>query len=121
MQVDVYLLLLGTVRPIRCHVVWGKLHAHDPLAVDHDAVPVLVAVHHAAEESSPKPALGFDIAGVKHNDPPDDLHVGSCPVFPNENDWRVRPDADVVIRPTLASRLIWHTTTHRAYRCGASS
>jgi hypothetical protein len=75
MQVDVHLLLLETRRPIRCHMVRGELHAHDPLAVDNDAVPVLVAVHDAAQEASPKPALGFDIASVKHNDSPDDLHA----------------------------------------------
>lgn len=47
MQVDVHLLLLGTGRPIRCHMVRCKLHAHNPLAVDHDAVPALVPVHDA--------------------------------------------------------------------------
>lgn len=49
MQVDVHLLLLGAGRPIRWHVARGQLHAHDPFAVDHDAVPVLVAMHSATQ------------------------------------------------------------------------
>jgi len=81
MQIEVHLLLLGTGRPIRCHMVRGKLHTHDPLVADHDAVPVLVPVHYSVQEASPKRALGFDVTGIKHNHSPDDLHVCSRPVF----------------------------------------
>jgi hopanoid biosynthesis associated radical SAM protein HpnH len=48
-QVEVHLLLLTTSRPLRPDVVRGPLHTHDPLAVDDDAVPVVVAVHRAPE------------------------------------------------------------------------
>jgi hypothetical protein len=71
-------------------MVRGELHAHDPLAVDDDAVPVLVAVHDAAQEATPEPALGLDIACVEHHDLPDGFHVSSCP-RQNEDHLRVRP------------------------------
>jgi hypothetical protein len=77
-QVEMHLLLLGTRRPVRCHMVWGMLYPHDPVAVDSNAVPVRVAVHLAAQDGGPESALGLDIVGVEYNDPSDDLHVSSC-------------------------------------------
>ena len=76
MQVEVNLLLLDAGRPLRRDVVRGVLDAEDPFPVDHDTVPPAVAVHGATEQARPETALGLDIRGVEHDDPPDDLHVG---------------------------------------------
>jgi hypothetical protein len=51
----------------------GELDAHDPLAVDHDAVPVVVAVDVAVHKPRPEPLsasihvfafLGIDFLGT---------------------------------------------------------
>lgn len=73
-EVDVNLLLLGTVRPDRWFVIGRELHAHHPLAIDDDAVPVVVAVDLAAEQAGPEGALGLEVPCVEHDDPSDDLH-----------------------------------------------
>lgn len=74
MKIEVDLLLLAANWPLRRDVVRGVLDAHDPFIVDHDAVPVVVAVHCAAEQPGPETALGVDVFGVEYDDASNDLH-----------------------------------------------
>lgn len=76
-QVKVHLLLLGTGRPLRGYMVRRVLDAYHPFAVNHDAVPVVVAMYRATKQASPESTLGVDVLGVEHHHAPDDLHAHS--------------------------------------------
>ena len=73
MQIEVHLLLLRPRRPVRWHVVRGVLHPHDPLPINHNAVPRVVAVDDTSQETRPERALRLDVACVYDEDSPDDL------------------------------------------------
>src|SRR5581483_10463147 len=55
-QVEVDLLLLCAGRPLWRDVVWRALNPHDPFAIDHDAVPIVVTMHGAAKQTCPEAA-----------------------------------------------------------------
>ena len=73
-KVQINLLLLAADWPLRRDVVRGVLNADDSFTIDHDAVPVAVALHCAAEQPGPELALAVDVLGVEHDDAPDDPH-----------------------------------------------
>src|SRR5205807_7380664 len=52
-----------------------ELNAEPPLAVDQHAVPLVVRVDRAAQQTCPEGALGGQIGGVEHDDLPRDLHA----------------------------------------------
>ena len=78
-QVEVDLLLLAASRPLRRDVVRGVLDADDPFSVDHDAVPVVVAMLRAPKQTGPETTLGFNVRGVEHDDAP---NRSSCLYLP---------------------------------------
>ena len=68
MKVEVDLLLLAANWPLRWDVARGVLNADDPFAIDHNAVPVVIALHCAAGQPGPEVALLVDVVGVEHDD-----------------------------------------------------
>jgi len=73
--VKVDLLLLGAIRPLRCDVIECELDPQPPFAVHNHAVPVLINVHLAAEQSRPKCAFRFNVCRVEGRNDPLRLHV----------------------------------------------
>jgi len=63
-------VLRRAVGPVRRDVIRRQLDAQPPLALDDDAVPVVVPVHLPVQQPRPEGALGLPVGGVEHDDRP---------------------------------------------------
>ena len=61
--------LLGrSMRPVRLDVFRRELKAHSPVAIDHQAVPVIVGLDGSVKQTGPEAALGIEVGCVEdHN------------------------------------------------------
>lgn len=107
MQIEVDLLLLVTGRPLRRYMIRCQLDPDNPLAIDDDAVPIIVAMHGSIEHAGPELTLCIDVARVEHDDPPNDLHARILPAIGQDfarSSWNV--GSRVVLRQVPADRLL---------------
>src|SRR5262245_13328316 len=72
-------LLRRAVRPVGLDVVRRELDTEPPLAVDQDAVPVVVGDDPAPQQSGPEGALGSEVRRVEHDDLSLDPHAAMMP------------------------------------------
>jgi len=73
-DVEVDLLLLPAVRPLRSDVVRCELKTQARLAVDEHGVPVIVRVDRSGQQPGPEGALGVQIGSIENDYLPGNPH-----------------------------------------------